>query len=158
MRPRVLPEGPDDYYDYYDAFQVFLFLDSNMPSPTHPSGATPKQFQLSARFQRYVTREDQMNAESRTQLASRQIDKVVFVQAPKGSRVDKEVKDIPALRGVYQLRVTNADPSSRAIMFRRVTCWCSSCAKSDYDNCLTGSQWQTIDLKQKQFEQQPQLP
>jgi hypothetical protein len=130
-----------------------LFLDSSMPQPTFPSGSTPKQFQLRERFQRYVTREDQMNADMMAKLAD---GKVVIVQPPRGSRVDKEVRDIPGIikPGVYQFRATNADPSSRIIMFRRTSCWCSSCIKADYDNCLTNSEWQTIDLKQVQQQQQ----
>ena len=130
-----------------NAWEVFCWLDENMPAPAHSTTSTSKQFQLSASYQCYVTREDQMNAAMRGKLVE---GKVVLVQPPMGSRVDREVKAIPGIikPGVYQFRVTNDHPSGTILMYRDRPCWCANCVKSDYVNCLSQCEWTSINLSQ----------
>ena len=83
----------------------------------------------------------------REKLADR---KIVLVQQPMVSRVDREVVAIPGIikPGVYQFSFTG---DSRILNYRAVPCWCANCVKSEYDACLsgvTGTKWKQLNLTQ----------
>jgi len=121
-----------------DAWEVFKFLCENMPQPQKKDGTQSKQFQLSARFQRYVCREDQIVGEMVGN------DKIVKIIEPRGGKGGKRLKGI---MGMYQLRVNNTLAGTRQILYRTITCWCRCCVIGDFDNCVEGSAWTLVDLQ-----------
>ena len=126
-----------------DAWEVFEYIDANMPAPEYDSSAT-KQFQLRARHQRYVARDDQIVASEGLTTRQTADGKVVTVVAPRGAKDAKAVPDIR--KGVYQIRVTSDMLGSRTILTRAYPCWCRFCVTGAYEQCVTGSRWELCDM------------
>jgi hypothetical protein len=104
-----------------------------------------KQFQITARYHRFICREDQVTAEMRGRKQWAE-GKYVMVQEPKG---DKRGNSIDGMLGVYQLRVTAATSDTRTIFYRNYTCCCAACVKGDYTGCATRTPWSVVDLLSK---------
>jgi hypothetical protein len=124
-----------------NAWELFQYLDQNMPQPAGYDGTQKKQFQLTERFHRYVVHEDLMTEEMKIH------PKVLKVVPPQGGKDGREIKGI---QKIFQMRVTkdlNAN-DQRKILVRKVACWCSMCVVGSFDNCVCSenSTWVENDL------------
>ncbi len=58
---------------------------------------------------------------------------------------DKTANKLNGIRDIYQFRFTNTF-DSRHVMYRSDPCWCGYCSVGNYEACLTGQEWITLDL------------
>ena len=125
-----------------NGWEVFKYLHTNMPEPLQKK-KNKLQFQLDHRHQLYVIKEEHLQQEMKDWILNTNNPNIILLKPAQGER---DGKGINGMRNIYQLRVSK-DMRDRQIQYRKVTCACAECMKSNYEACLTMSKWKLTDLK-----------
>ena len=123
-----------------DAFAVYEHMNDNYSYDLIHSNErkSVSSFQIKRDYHRFIVNQNQYVPD----LMDRHGDKIIIVTA---SNCDKNNKAIPNIRQTYQWRFdTSFEPGCMEV--RQTTCFCQNCLNEDFENCLTSSKWQAINL------------
>ena len=127
-----------------DAWEVFLVLtdpENGMPQPRSILDISKKkQFQLDARHHRFIVAEKLRTAEMSDRIG---VDVCLLNEPPDGHRENSV--EIKGIQDMYQFMAVKEEPGY--IFVRKNMCFCRFCVLYMYDDCLTGSRWERLNLK-----------
>ena len=127
-----------------DAWEVFLALtdpESGMPQPRPVHDISKKkQFQLDARYHRFIVAEELLTDTMRARI---DIDVCFLFKPPNGHRENSV--EIKGIQDIYQFMTVKDVPGCMYV--RKQMCFCRFCVLYKYDDCLTNSKWEKLNLK-----------
>jgi hypothetical protein len=132
LRKEVRTKGQD----LTNAWECFKHIDKHMPQPrqdTLSEQGESKQWKISARHHLFLCTPAQY-AESQ-EIKDYDSAKIIVCQQPAEENKNNS-KSILGIRSTYQFANFAADGDTRTIQIRQFPCFCSSCIKHDYDNCI----------------------